>query len=220
MRSISFSLYLLPLLPRPFPFSPLAPSVAACPPSHVSVGSPCYCYKWKQIFPINSPNKSRGTYAAAEMSRFRDLMVGIVVILIFSSLLSLWPEPFSRYFSRGASVERQEMAGNDDLPPAIVVYVTVPNKETGKRLATSIITNKLAACVNQIPGVESTYWWEGKVETDAELLLFIKTRQSLLEALTEHIKANHPYEVPEVVSLPITGGYEKYLKWLNDNTAS
>ncbi|KAJ7564330.1 hypothetical protein O6H91_02G013200 [Diphasiastrum complanatum] len=191
MRSISFSLYLLPLLPRPFPFSPLAPSVAACPPSHVSVGSPCYCYKWKQIFPINSPNKSR-----------------------------LWPEPFSRYFSRGASVERQEMAGNDDLPPAIVVYVTVPNKETGKRLATSIITNKLAACVNQIPGVESTYWWEGKVETDAELLLFIKTRQSLLEALTEHIKANHPYEVPEVVSLPITGGYEKYLKWLNDNTAS
>ncbi|KAJ7564332.1 hypothetical protein O6H91_02G013200 [Diphasiastrum complanatum] len=112
------------------------------------------------------------------------------------------------------------MAGNDDLPPAIVVYVTVPNKETGKRLATSIITNKLAACVNQIPGVESTYWWEGKVETDAELLLFIKTRQSLLEALTEHIKANHPYEVPEVVSLPITGGYEKYLKWLNDNTAS
>ncbi|CAK9232855.1 unnamed protein product [Sphagnum jensenii] len=101
---------------------------------------------------------------------------------------------------------------------SIVVYVTVPNKETGSKLAHSIIENKLAACVNQIPGVESTYWWQGKVETDSELLLMIKTRQSLLQQLTDHVTANHPYDTPEVIAVPITGGSHKYLQWLAEST--
>lgn len=100
----------------------------------------------------------------------------------------------------------------------IVVYVTVPNKDAGKDLANSIVNARLAACVNQVPGVESTYWWEGKVETDSEVLLIIKTRESLLQALTQHVIENHKYEVPEVVALPIIGGNPPYLKWLEDNT--
>lgn len=68
------------------------------------------------------------------------------------------------------------------------------------------------------PGIESVYWWEGKVQTDAEELLIIKTRESLLSALTEHVKANHEYDVPEVIALPISGGNLKYLEWLKNST--
>lgn len=68
------------------------------------------------------------------------------------------------------------------------------------------------------PGIESVYWWEGKVQTDAEELLIIKTRESLLDALTEHVKANHEYDVPEVIALPIKGGNLKYLEWLKNST--
>ena len=102
--------------------------------------------------------------------------------------------------------------------PSIVVYVTVPNREAGKKLADSIVREKLAACVNIVPGIESVYEWEGKVQTDSEELLIIKTRQSLLDALTEHVKANHEYDVPEVIALPILGGSLQYLEWVKNNT--
>ncbi|XP_011016891.1 PREDICTED: protein CutA, chloroplastic isoform X2 [Populus euphratica] len=87
------------------------------------------------------------------------------------------------------------MEGNSDTVPSIVVYVTVPNREAGKKLASSIVKEKLAACVNIVPGIESVYQWQGEIQSDAEELLIIKTRQSLLEALTEHVKANHEYEL-------------------------
>ncbi|KDP41458.1 hypothetical protein JCGZ_15865 [Jatropha curcas] len=115
-----------------------------------------------------------------------------------------------------ASTVRMEGSGN--TVPSIVVYVTVPNREAGKKLAQSIVKEKLAACVNIVPGIESVYEWKGEIQTDSEELLIIKTRQSLLEALTEHVKANHEYEVPEVISLPITGGSIPYLEWLKNST--
>nr|XP_009388779.1 PREDICTED: protein CutA 1, chloroplastic-like isoform X1 [Musa acuminata subsp. malaccensis] len=102
--------------------------------------------------------------------------------------------------------------------PSIVVYVTVPNKEAGTKLAESIIQEKLAACVNQVPGIKSVYWWDGKVQTDSEELLIIKTRESLLSALTEHVQSNHEYDVPEVIALPINGGNLKYLEWIKNST--
>ncbi|KAF3775286.1 CutA 1 protein [Nymphaea thermarum] len=97
------------------------------------------------------------------------------------------------------------MEGNGNIVPSIVVYVTVPNKEAGKKLAESIVREKLAACVNRI-------------QSDAEELLIIKTRESLLDALTAHIKANHEYDVPEVIALPIQGGNAQYLEWLKNST--
>ncbi|KAK3150698.1 hypothetical protein QOZ80_3AG0236530 [Eleusine coracana subsp. coracana] len=118
--------------------------------------------------------------------------------------------------ARGLSSARMDSAST--TVPSIVVYVTVPNREAGKKLSQGIISEKLAACVNIVPGIESVYWWEGKVQTDAEELLIIKTRESLLNALTEHIKANHEYDVPEVISLPITGGNTKYLEWIKNST--
>ncbi|XP_040377849.1 protein CutA 1, chloroplastic-like [Oryza brachyantha] len=117
---------------------------------------------------------------------------------------------------RGLSSARMESAST--TVPSIVVYVTVPNREAGKKLSQSIISEKLAACVNIVPGIESVYWWEGKVQTDAEELLIIKTRESLLDALTEHVKSNHEYDVPEVIALPITGGNTKYLEWIKNST--
>ncbi|XP_057427024.1 protein CutA 1, chloroplastic [Lotus japonicus] len=113
---------------------------------------------------------------------------------------------------------RMEGNTNNTTVPSIVVYVTVPNKEAGKKLAESIVKEKLAACVNRVPGIESVYQWQGEIQTDSEELLIIKTRQSLLEPLTEHVKANHEYDVPEVISLPITGGNLKYLEWIKEST--
>ncbi|KAL5714317.1 hypothetical protein ACHQM5_016297 [Ranunculus cassubicifolius] len=107
-------------------------------------------------------------------------------------------------------------ASSSSVVPSIVVYVTVPNKEAGQKLAMSIVKEKLAACVNRVPGVESVYMWKG--ETDSEELLIIKTRESLLNALTDHVKANHEYDVPEVISLPIVGGSVPYLEWIKNNT--
>ncbi|XP_010272940.1 PREDICTED: protein CutA 1, chloroplastic-like isoform X1 [Nelumbo nucifera] len=108
--------------------------------------------------------------------------------------------------------------GENTIVPSIVVYVTVPNREAGRKLAESIIKEKLAACVNIVPGIESLYRWQGEIHQDSEELLIIKTREPLLEALTEHVRANHEYEVPEVIALPIKGGSLKYLEWLKNST--
>ncbi|CAN4092372.1 unnamed protein product [Withania somnifera] len=116
------------------------------------------------------------------------------------------------------TVSRVRMEASTNTVPTIVVYVTVPNKELGKKLAGSIVKEKLAACVNRVPGVESVYEWQGEIQTDSEELLIIKTRESLLEALTEHVKANHEYDVPEVIAMPIVGGSPQYLEWLKNST--
>ncbi|KAE8669469.1 Protein CutA [Hibiscus syriacus] len=116
------------------------------------------------------------------------------------------------------TVRAVKMEANSNTVPSIVVYVTVPNREAGRKLAGSIVKEKLAACVNIVPGVESVYEWEGKINTDPEELLIIKTRQSLLPALTEHVNANHEYDVPEVIALPIDGGSPQYLEWLKNST--
>eukprot|EP00245_Coleochaete_scutata_P003407 TRINITY_DN15029_c0_g5_i2.p1 TRINITY_DN15029_c0_g5~~TRINITY_DN15029_c0_g5_i2.p1 ORF type:complete len:177 (-),score=28.33 TRINITY_DN15029_c0_g5_i2:190-720(-) len=117
--------------------------------------------------------------------------------------------------AQAMSTDVQSIGG---ATPAVVAYITINNKDEAKKLATSIVENKLAACVNIVPGIESTYWWEGKVSTDAEVLLIVKTRQSLVDSLTRHVEANHPYDLPEVIALPIVAGNSKYLKWIEEST--
>ncbi|XP_023545579.1 protein CutA, chloroplastic [Cucurbita pepo subsp. pepo] len=148
---------------------------------------------------------------------FSNLFVsktGSALSLPFAPLLR------STFGSQGPArnVHLIKMEGNSAAVPSIVVYVTVPNREAGKKLAESIVKEKLAACVNIVPGIESVYQWKGEIQTDAEELLIIKTRQSLLGALTDHVKANHPYEVPEVIALPINGGSMEYLEWIKSST--
>ncbi|XP_048056787.1 protein CutA homolog [Megalobrama amblycephala] len=95
-------------------------------------------------------------------------------------------------------------------------FVTCPNDTVAKELARGIVEKKLAACVNIVPQITSVYEWQGKIEEDSEVLLMIKTRSSKIPALAEYVRSNHPYEVAEVISLPIDQGNPPYLKWIGD----
>ena len=95
----------------------------------------------------------------------------------------------------------------------LVVYITASG-ENAKDLASALVREKLAACVNRIPGVESTYTWEGRVECDTEDLLIVKTRADLFDRLKERVQALHGYDVPEIIAVPIAAGSESYLEWI------
>lgn len=95
-----------------------------------------------------------------------------------------------------------------------VVLITAPRGRAAEALARGLVSARLAACVNVIPGVISHYRWQGKLQRDAEALLVAKTSASKLPALKRWIAANHPYEVPEVLALRVDDGAKSYLKWL------
>ncbi|XP_054714648.1 protein CutA homolog isoform X2 [Uloborus diversus] len=97
-----------------------------------------------------------------------------------------------------------------------VSYVTAPNEDAAKKLAEGLVKEKLAGCVNIIPGIHSIYEWKGEIQKDAEVLMVIKSRTSRLEEMTKFIRENHPYEVCEVISTPIQQGNPPYLKWLGE----
>ncbi|MEK6750079.1 MAG: divalent-cation tolerance protein CutA [Pseudomonadota bacterium] len=98
-----------------------------------------------------------------------------------------------------------------------VVYCTCPEGDGAVALATALVEQKLAACVNLVPGIHSIYRWQGAVERATEVLLIIKTRRDRLEALAQGIRALHPYQVPEILALPVTAGFVPYLQWLNES---
>lgn len=104
------------------------------------------------------------------------------------------------------------MSGN------IVVMSTVPDITTGRKIARRILEERLAACVNISGTLESLYWWEGKIQQDQEHLLVIKTRAELFPRLKEAVQGLHPYEVPEIIALPIEQGSSSYLKWIESET--
>ena len=95
-----------------------------------------------------------------------------------------------------------------------VVLVTAPDLRVARRLARTALQARLAACANLIPGLESHYWWRGKIETAREVLLLFKTRANRLRALERLIVAEHPYDTPEFVALPLAAGAERYLAWI------
>ena len=99
----------------------------------------------------------------------------------------------------------------------IVVLVTCPSPTIGRRLARHIISRRLAACVNMVPAVQSTYRWQGKVEQARETLLIIKSTRRLFERLRRAILAQHPYDVPEIIALPVAAGHRPYLGWVRQS---
>jgi len=96
-----------------------------------------------------------------------------------------------------------------------VVMVTVPDVKTGRRLARAALEARLIACANLIPRIESHYWWQGRIEAGAEVLLILKTTGARLAALESLILALHPYDTPEFVVLPIARGTRRYLDWVS-----
>ena len=100
----------------------------------------------------------------------------------------------------------------------LIVFVTVPGAEDASRIGESLVSERLAACVNVIPGIESIYRWEGVVSRDAEWLLIIKTTDERFEEMERRVKALHVYTTPEVIAFKISHGSEDYLKWLREST--
>ena len=100
----------------------------------------------------------------------------------------------------------------------IVVFITIDTPANAQQLADKILTASKAACVNIIPTVSSQYWWQGKIEKSAEVMLVVKTHAALLDELITLVKQNHPYNVPEIIALPIIGGNPDYLAWLESET--
>ena len=103
-----------------------------------------------------------------------------------------------------------------------VIYITAGSKEEAESLSRGLVEEKLAFCVNTVPGIQSTYHWEEKIHVDNEILLIVKTRQDRYEALEQWVKSNHSYDVPEIISLPIQKGLPEYLNaiddWVSDQT--
>jgi periplasmic divalent cation tolerance protein len=102
--------------------------------------------------------------------------------------------------------------------PLILVLVTAGSGEEAHSIADKLLAEHKAACVNILPGVSSFFRWKGKVDSAKETLLVIKSKQSLLDDVIKLVKANHSYEVPEIIALPIIGGNPDYLDWIEKET--
>ncbi|HRC73828.1 MAG TPA: divalent-cation tolerance protein CutA [Candidatus Competibacter sp.] len=103
---------------------------------------------------------------------------------------------------------------------SLVVYCTCPDQATAERIAEALVVERLAACVNLVPGLVSIYRWQGQVQRAPEVLLTIKTRQAVYTLLEARIRELHPYDIPEIVALPVQVGAAEYLAWLADNTGA
>ena len=99
---------------------------------------------------------------------------------------------------------------------ACVILTAVGDRREAGRLAKRLVSERLAACVTGLPGAVSHYRWKGKRETSSEVLLLIKTSRRLWPQIRKFLKNNHPYELPEILLLPVAGGSKEYLAWLND----
>jgi periplasmic divalent cation tolerance protein len=99
----------------------------------------------------------------------------------------------------------------------IVVLSTCATEADAERLARALVAGRLAACVNVLPGVRSFYHWKGEIDSSQEFLLLVKTSRDLLPALRTEIEKLHPYELPEVIALPVVAGSDNYLAWLQAN---
>jgi periplasmic divalent cation tolerance protein len=100
-----------------------------------------------------------------------------------------------------------------------LVLVTAPNLKTARTLARAALQARLIACANLVPKLESHYWWQGRVESATEVLLILKTPRTQLAALEKLIVAQHPYDTPEFLAIPLSAGNRKYLDWIAQSTA-
>ena len=146
------------------------------------------------------------------------LIIAIVSFLTGGIITAVWMRGVNvSLLSKSLNPYLSSVVGSakmSSVTPYSIAFVTVPNKEVGETIAGGLVSSKLAACVNIIPGVTSVYEWEGKIEKDSELILKIKTRTSRIPELTEYIKSKHPYDVCEVITTSIESGNEQYLDWL------
>ena len=102
--------------------------------------------------------------------------------------------------------------------PALVCYCSCPDPATAERIANALVAERLAACVNIVPGIRSVYRWRNAVKNADEVLLMIKTAEDRLDALTARVTSLHPAELPELIAVEVVGGLPAYLSWVADQT--
>jgi periplasmic divalent cation tolerance protein len=99
----------------------------------------------------------------------------------------------------------------------LCVFVTAPNITVARKIAVTVLSNRLVACANLMPKVESHYWWKGQLESSSEVLVMFKTTKTKLAELERCVVKNHPYDTPEFVALELEHGTEKYLNWISSS---
>lgn len=100
----------------------------------------------------------------------------------------------------------------------ILVFITASSEKEGEKIASSLVKERLAACVNLIRGMKSTFRWKGQISSEQEVFLIAKTKDRLFEKLKRRVMELHSYDVPEILALPILAGFEKYLSWIEEET--
>jgi periplasmic divalent cation tolerance protein len=103
------------------------------------------------------------------------------------------------------------------MEDTVVILSTAPDEDTAKRLARGLVENRLAACVNIMPGIRSIYRWQDVVQDETETLMMIKSTRRVFTQLESWLREHHPYEVPEILALPVEFGSLKYLNWVEVN---
>jgi periplasmic divalent cation tolerance protein len=101
-----------------------------------------------------------------------------------------------------------------------LILCTCPDRDTADKIARLLVTGQLAACVNILPGILSVYTWQGQVESAQEHLLLIKSSKDRYQALEAAIRDNHPYDVPEIIAVPVEAGLPEYLHWIDSCLSS
>jgi periplasmic divalent cation tolerance protein len=99
----------------------------------------------------------------------------------------------------------------------LLALSTFPDQETARRISNELVTKKLAACANILPGVESIYRWKEKIESGNETLVLFKLSEDRQSAFQEKLRSLHPYDVPEIIFVPISSGLPEYLRWVTEN---
>lgn len=95
-----------------------------------------------------------------------------------------------------------------------LIYITASSDEEAYKIGSTLVTERLAACANLVPGVTSLFWWEGRIQESREVTIILKTRSDLVERLTDRVRELHSYECPCVVALPIVGGNQPFIDWI------
>lgn len=138
---------------------------------------------------------------------------GLAFLSVFGSL------PFMKRFKRKGGAAQNQATGAQPMQPTgvCVCFVTVPSDEVANVIAQTLIQAGLAACVNQVPGITSTYVWAGKMQRDSESLLIIKTNREQLAEVALVVKDKHPFECPEFICLDVGAGLPDYLAWVRSH---
>ncbi len=101
----------------------------------------------------------------------------------------------------------------------IVLFITTATADEARQISMLLLERRKVACVNIVPRVSSQFWWEGKLNSAQESLLIVKTKSSLLPEIIDLVKRVHSYDIPEIIALPIVGGNEDYLQWIEKNVS-